>query len=42
MMLVLGVSQATISRRMELLSPIAMRLELKAGINKLYDYKRQL
>lgn len=33
MMLVLGVSQATISRRMELLSPIAMRLELKAGIN---------
>lgn len=33
MMLVLGVAQSTISRRMELLSPIAMRLELKAGTN---------
>ncbi|MBZ0243185.1 MAG: bifunctional UDP-N-acetylmuramoyl-tripeptide:D-alanyl-D-alanine ligase/alanine racemase, partial [Bacteroidales bacterium] len=33
MMLVLGVGQATISRRMELLAPIAMRLELKAGMN---------
>ncbi len=33
MMLLLGVSQATISKRMELLTPIAMRLELKAGTN---------
>jgi len=33
MMLLLGVGQATISKRMELLAPIAMRLELKAGMN---------
>jgi len=33
MMLVLGVSQPIISKRMELLAPIAMRLELKAGNN---------
>ncbi|MCX6257106.1 MAG: bifunctional UDP-N-acetylmuramoyl-tripeptide:D-alanyl-D-alanine ligase/alanine racemase [Bacteroidia bacterium] len=33
LMLVLNISQEVISRRMELLAPVAMRLELRHGIN---------